>query len=98
MSTHVAASLVIFAILQIAIVAQMGGSVLMHFGIFLAIGGFSVAARALENRWSNIGLRIEDADRLKALFHADLFPLWAAAITAPFLWIPVAVTSRLLFS
>lgn len=97
MSSHVAAALVTFAILQIAVVAKMGGSLLMHFGIFLAIGGFSIAARALEQRWADF-VQTDQADRLKPQFYADLLPLWAASLVAPFLWIPVAVAGRLLFS
>ncbi|AUW59813.1 hypothetical protein C1T17_18745 [Sphingobium sp. SCG-1] len=98
MSSHVAAALVLFAVLQIAVVAKTGGSLLMHFGIFLAIGGFSIAARGLERRWSYLGRQNIGADRLKAQFQADLLPLWSASLVAPFLWIPVAVAGRLLFS
>lgn len=98
MSSHVAAALVFFAVLQIAVVAKSGGSLLMHFGIFLAIGGFSIAARGLEQRWSHLGQQDAGTDLLKAQFHADLLPLWGASLVAPFLWIPVAMAGRLLFS
>lgn len=98
MSNHVAASLMVFAILQIIVVARMGGPVLMHLGIFVAIGGFSIAARALENRWTDTARRAENPDQTRFLFRADLLPLWATAIVAPFLWIPVAIAGARLFS
>lgn len=98
MSSHVAAALVIFAVLQIAVVAKLGGSLVMHLGIFVAIGGFAVAARSLENRWVALSEKSADADHLAQYFRADILPLWAASLVAPFLWIPVAVMFGLLFN
>lgn len=97
MSSHVAAALVIFAVLQIAVVAKMGGSLLMHFGIFVAIGGFSIAARSLEHRWANIPDEGQHGPRLDKEMRGDLATLWLASLIAPFLWIPVAIVGNALF-
>ncbi|MGK2911048.1 MAG: hypothetical protein ACSLE1_14790 [Sphingobium sp.] len=97
MSSHVAAALVIFAVLQIAVVAKMGGSLLMHFGIFIAIGGFSIAARSLEHRWANMPDWAQGRSRLDKEMRGDLTMLWIASLIAPFLWIPVAIVSNALF-
>lgn len=92
-----AAALVIFAVLQIAIVAKMGGSLLMHFGIFLAIGGFSIAARSLEHRWADMRDQGQPGHLDKEM-RSDLATLWIASFTSPFLWIPVAIIGNALFT
>ena len=38
-SSHLAAALVVFCLAQIFIVAKMGGSLALHLGIIVAIGG-----------------------------------------------------------
>lgn len=96
-STHVAAALVIFALLQIVIVVKMGGSLLLHFGIFVAIGCFAVAARTLEHRWARLSHGGLPADGLATRFRMDLLQLWGASLAAPFLWIPVATVTNYLF-
>ena len=40
-SSHLAAALVIFCLLQIFIVAKMGGSLVLHLGVIVAIGAVS---------------------------------------------------------
>tara|TARA_R110000868_G_C10626120_1_gene742748 strand:- start:97 stop:495 length:399 start_codon:yes stop_codon:yes gene_type:complete len=97
MSSHVAAALVIFAVLQIAVVAKLGGSLVMHLGIFIAIGGFAIAARSLESRWIALSEK-SDTDQLARCFRADIIPLWAASLVAPFLWIPVGMMFGLMFN
>lgn len=96
-STHVAAALVAFALLQILIVAKMGGSLLLHFGIFIAIGCFAMAARALEHRWAQLSHSGLPASGLATRFRMDLLQLWGASLAAPFLWIPVATITDYLF-
>lgn len=99
MSSHLAAALVVFAVLQIAVVAKLGGSLPMHLGIFLAIGGFSIAARNLEYRWARLtqGELSQGDAGLSAPFRADVIVLWSATLVAPFLWIPVSIISGFLF-
>lgn len=97
MSSHLAGALVAFALLQIFVVAKMGGSLILHLGIVVAIGGFALAARGLEHRW--VALRDSGLPEagLMARFRTDLLQLWAASLLSPLLWIPVALVERALF-
>ena len=96
MSSHLAAALVLFAVLQIAVVARMGGSLMMHLGIFFAVGGFAMAARGLEARWVSFSASTLPQDILTRLFREDRIILWVSSIGAPFLWVPVAKISSAL--
>lgn len=97
MSTQVAAALVVFALLQIFIVAKMGGSLLLHMGIVVAIGGFALAARGLEHRWTALRDSGLPEAGLATRFRTDVLQLWAASLLSPLLWIPVALVERALF-
>lgn len=97
MSTHLAAALVVFCLLQIFIVARMGGSLLLHLGIIVAIGGFAVAARGLERRWELLDGSGLSSHGLETRFRRDLVQLWSASIIGGLLWIPVAIIFRALF-
>ena len=97
MSTHLAFALVVFCLLQIFIVARMGGSLVLHLGIIVAIGGFGVAARRLERRWELLdGGGLSD-DGLSLRYRRDVAQLWLTSIASGLLWIPVAVIFRALF-
>jgi hypothetical protein len=97
MSTHLAAALVIFALLQIFIVAKLGGSLILHLGIIVAIGLFAVAARALERRWVILGQSGLSQSGLSVRFRRDLLQLWTSSIVGALLWIPVSIIFRFLF-
>ncbi|EQB03749.1 hypothetical protein L286_01310 [Sphingobium sp. HDIP04] len=97
MSTHLAVALVVFCLLQIFIVAKMGGSLLLHLGIIVAIGGFAVAARGLERRWELLDSSGLPAHSLDLRFRRDLVQLWGASIGGGLLWIPVAIIFHALF-
>ena len=97
MSSHLAAALVVFCLLQIFIVAKMGGSLLLHLGIIIAIGGFAIAARGLERRWEMLDQSGLSAHGLTIRFRRDLLQLWSASIMGGLLWIPVAIIFRALF-
>lgn len=97
MSTQLAAALVTFALLQIFIVAKMGGSLVLHLGIIVAIGLFAVAARALERRWVILGRSGLSQSGLSLRFRRNLLQLWTSSILGALLWIPVAVIFRFLF-
>lgn len=97
MSTHLAAALVVFCVLQIFIVAKMGGSLLLHLGIIIAIGGFAVAARGLERRWEMLDRSGLSTHGLAVRFRRDLVQLWSASVIGGLLWIPVAIIFRALF-
>ncbi len=96
-STHLAAALVVFCLLQIFIVAKMGGSLVLHLGIIVAIGGFAVAARGLEHRWQMLEQGGLSRPGLGLRFRRDVIQLWAASLLGALLWIPVAVIYRALF-
>lgn len=96
-SSHLAAALVVFCLLQIFIVAKMGGSLLLHLGVIVAIGGFAVAARGLERRWQMIEQAALPHDGLALRFRRDVLHLWAASLIGALLWIPVVVIYRALF-
>lgn len=93
-SSHLAAALVTFALLQIFVVAKMGGSLFLHLGIIIAIGGFAIAARALERRWKMLAHSGLPAGGLATRFRVDLLQLWGATLVAPFLWMPVGVVTN----
>ncbi|UZW56927.1 hypothetical protein NUH86_15125 [Sphingobium sp. JS3065] len=97
MSTHLAAALIVFCLLQIFIVAKMGGSLLLHLGIIIAIGGFAVAARGLERRWEMFDRSGLSSHGLDLRFRRDLVQLWSASVVGGLLWIPVAIIFRALF-
>ena len=101
-STHLAAALVAFCLLQIFIVAKMGGSLVLHLGIIVAIGGYAIAARGLERRWHMLeqgGLSPNGFSQsgLALRFRRDLLQLWSASLLGALLWIPVAIIFRFLF-
>jgi hypothetical protein len=96
-SGHLATALVVFAILQIFVVAKMGGSLVLHLGIVVAIGGFALAARSLEHRWAALERSNLPESGLATRFRVDLLQLWGASLLAPLLWIPVAIVGKFLF-
>lgn len=96
-STHLAAALVTFCLLQIFIVAKMGGSLVLHLGIIVAIAGFAVAARGLERHWQMLESSDLSRNGLALRFRRDLLQLWAASLVGAMLWIPVAIIFRFLF-
>lgn len=97
MSTHLAAALVLFSLLQIGIVAKMGGSLVLHLGIIVAIGGYALAARGLERRWTLLEQGGLAQSGLALRFRRDVLQLWAASVVGALLWIPVAIIYRFLF-
>jgi len=96
-SSHLAAALVIFCLLQIFIVAKMGGSLALHLGIIIAIGGYAIAARGLERRWQMLERGGLSQSGLSLRYRRDLLQLWAASLVGALLWIPVAIIFRFLF-
>ncbi|CAN5364776.1 hypothetical protein BH10PSE12_BH10PSE12_27820 [soil metagenome] len=97
MSSHLAGALVIFALLQIFVVARMGGSLLLHLGIIIAIALFATAARTLERRWVILAQSGLPSAGLATRFRIDLLQLWATSLLTPLLWIPVSVVTNFLF-
>lgn len=96
-SSHLAAALVVFCLSQIFIVAKMGGSLILHLGIIVAIGGFAVAARGLERRWQMLDLSGLPRNGLDTRFRRDLLQIWGVSILGALLWAPVAIIYRFLF-
>ena len=96
-STHLAAALVLFCLMQIGIVAKMGGSLVLHLGIIVAIAGYAAAARALEHRWQMLEQGGLSHSGLALRFRRDVVQLWTASIVGALLWIPVAIIYRFLF-
>lgn len=96
-STHLAAALVVFCLAQIFIVAKMGGSLILHLGIIIAIGGYAIAARGLERRWHMLERGGLSQGGLGLRFRRDVVQLWGAVIVGALLWIPVAIIFRALF-
>lgn len=96
-STHLALALVSFCLLQIFIVARMGGSLVLHLGIIIAIGGFAVAARSLEHRWDLLDRSGLSRERLRLRYRRDVFQLWGISLFGALLWIPIAAIFRALF-
>jgi hypothetical protein len=96
-SSHLAAALVVFCLLQIFIVAKMGGSLVLHLGVIIAIGGFAVAARGLERRWQMIEHAGLSHSGLALRFRRDVLQLWGASLIGALLWIPVAIVYHALF-
>ena len=97
MSSHLAASLVLFCLLQIGIVARMGGSLILHLGVIVAIGAFAVAARGLERRWEMLDQSGLSHQGLALRFRRDVAQVWLASIASGLLWIPITIIFRFLF-
>ena len=97
MSSHLAAALMMFCVLQIGIVARMGGSLVLHLGIIVAIGGFAVAARRLERRWEMLDQSFLSGHGLDLRFRRDLVQIWLTSIGSALLWLPIAIIFRHLF-
>lgn len=97
MSSHLASALICFCLLQIFIVAKMGGSLILHLGIIFAIGGFAIAARALERRWQMLDRSGLSDPGLVLRFRRDLIQLWMVAIGGGFMWLPVTILFNALF-
>jgi len=96
-SSQLAAALVTFCLLQIFIVAKMGGSLVLHLGVIVAIGGFAVAARGLERRWRVLEQSGLPESGLALRYRRDLLQLWTASIFGALMWVPVAVIYRAIF-
>jgi hypothetical protein len=96
-STHLAAALVVFCLMQIGIVAKMGGSLVLHLGIIIAIAGYAAAARALEHRWQMLERGGLSESGLALRFRRDVAQLWTASVLGALLWVPVAIIYRFLF-
>lgn len=96
-STHLALALVAFCVLQILIVAKIGGSLVLHLCIIVAIGGFAVAARGLERRWAMLDQSGLSQQGLALRFRRDVLQIWGASLFGALLWIPVAIIFRALF-
>lgn len=96
-STHLALALVAFCLLQIFIVARMGGSLVLHLGIIVAIGAFAVFARGLERRWEMLDFSGLSRHGLQVRFRRDIAQLWLVSIASGLLWIPIAIIFHFLF-
>lgn len=97
MSTHLAAALVFFTLLQIFVIVGMGGSLVLHLGIMVAIAGYALVARRLERRWQFLdGSGLSDHG-LATRFRRDLLQLWAGSLFGALLWVPIAIIFRALF-
>ncbi len=96
-SSHLAAALMAFALLQIFIIGRMGGSLVLHLGIIVAIAGFATAARGLERRWAMLESGGLSSSGLRLRFRRDIVQIWIASIGGALLWVPVAVIYRALF-
>lgn len=97
MGSHLALALVVFCLLQIGIVARMGGSLVLHLALIVAIGCFAMMARDVERRWElwdESGLSMGGLD---LRFRRDVAQVWLTSIASSLLWIPVAVIFRFLF-
>lgn len=94
---HVACALVAFSLIQIFVVAKLGGSLVLHLGIIIAIGMFACTARALEHRWDRLANSNLPEAGLTTRYKMDVLQLWGVSILSPFLWIPVATVANALF-
>ncbi|AMK16734.1 MULTISPECIES: hypothetical protein [Sphingobium] len=97
MSSHLATALVACCLLQIGIVAKLGGSLVLHLAIIIAIAGFAIAARGLERRWELFDESGLSGAGLDLRFRRDVVQLWLTSIASSLLWIPVAIIFRFLF-
>lgn len=97
MSTHLAAALMTFCLLQIVIVSKMGGSLILHLCLIAAIGAFAFSARGLEHRWELLDESGLSGCGLDLRFRRDVAQIWLTSIGSGLLWIPVAIIFRFLF-
>ncbi len=97
MSSHLAAALVVFCLLQIGIVARMGGSLVLHLALIIAIGGFAKIACGVERRWEILDESGLSLSSLDLRFRRDVAQVWVTSIFCSLLWIPVAIIFHFLF-
>ncbi|HWV12708.1 MAG TPA: hypothetical protein VN110_05380 [Sphingobium sp.] len=97
MSSHLAAALVVFCLIQIGIVARMGGSLVLHLALIAAIGGYATIARGVERRWEMLDESGLSMSGLDLRFRRDVAQIWLSSIACSLLWIPVAIIFRFLF-
>lgn len=97
MSSHLAIALVVFCLLQIGIVARMGGSLVLHLALIIAIGGFAMVARDMERRWELLDESGLSMSGLDLRFRRDVAQVWLTSIASSLLWIPVAIIFHFLF-
>lgn len=96
-SRHLAGALLMFALLQIGVVCRMGGSLALHLGIIMAIGGFAYAGHALERRWADLDRAALSQADLSTRYRIDLLQLWSVSLLGPLLWAPVAIVTAAIF-
>lgn len=95
MSSHLAASLILFCLLQTGIVARMGGSLVLYLGGIAAIGAFAVAARGIERRWDMADQGSLSQRDLAPRFRRDLGRIWLYSIAGGLFWIPASILFHL---
>lgn len=98
MSTHLAAAMMSFALLQIVVVAGVGGSILLYLGAIVTVGCFAVVARRVERRWTALENGHSPDLDLMPRFRRDLLRLWLATVLGALLWLPVGIGFRALAS
>lgn len=96
-STHLALALMLFCLLQILVVARMGGSLILHLCVIIATGGFAIAARNLERRWDLRDRSGLARAELELRYRRDICLLWGVSLFGALLWVPVAILLRALF-
>ena len=97
MSSHLAAALVVFCLIQIGIVARMGGSLILHLALIAAIGGYAIISRRMERRWEMLDESGLSMSGLGLRFRRDVTQVWVSSIACSLLWIPVAIIFNFLF-
>lgn len=96
MSSHLAAALMISCLLQILIVAKMGGSLVLHLCLIVAIGALAVFARMTERRWELLDQHGLGGGEMDRRFRRDKAQFWFASIATGLVWIPITAVFHFL--
>ena len=95
MSRHAAAAVMVFALLQIALVLaarEAGASpALLYVALAVLVLGAIPSARAFERRWARFGGSALPCPGLVRRFRRDCARLWLAALLVAPAWVGIAV-------
>lgn len=99
MSNNLAAALVAFAGIQIAVISTVvatgATTLLYHIGIAVLIAAVIPAARNMERRWEGLSRSELSHHGLTTRFRRDQVKLWTATLLLPMAWIPVGAILRI---
>lgn len=88
-SNHLAAAMLVFALFQLVLVNHYQQGFGLHLVALFTTGLFALFVRRMERAWASQRPRSVRSLRGKRLYLRDMALVWAIALGAPLLWLPV---------